>query len=84
MSGSVDQIQHVILSIASFVVEPDSVGLDRDASLALEIHVVEHLIFHLPLRQGSGQLEQAVGERRLAVIDVGDDREIADAGSVHF
>ena len=28
---------------------------------------------------GAGELEDAVGERRLAVVDVGDDREVADA-----
>jgi len=29
-----------------------------------------------------GALEEPVGERRLAVVDVGDDREVADAGRV--
>ena len=53
--------------------------LDRDAALALEVHRVEHLRFHLARLQRAGQLEKAVGERRLAVIDVRDDREIADA-----
>ena len=72
MTGSVDQIKHVHLSIASFVIEPDCMGLDRNPAFALEIHVVEHLVFHLPLGQSSGQLKQSVGERRLAVIDVGD------------
>src|SRR5438093_13643805 len=30
-----------------------------------------------------GQLEDAVGERRLAVVDVRDDREVADLSLVH-
>jgi hypothetical protein len=29
-----------------------------------------------------GQLEDAVGQRRLAVVDVGDDREVADVGLI--
>jgi hypothetical protein len=29
-----------------------------------------------------GELEDAVGQRRLAVVDVGDDREIADVGLI--
>jgi hypothetical protein len=29
-----------------------------------------------------GQLEDAIGQRRLAVVDVGDDREIADVGLI--
>jgi hypothetical protein len=29
-----------------------------------------------------GQLKDAIGQRRLAVVDVGDDREVADMGLV--
>ena len=32
---------------------------------------------------GLGQLEDAVGERRLAVVDVRDDREVADTALFH-
>ena len=39
---------------------------------------VEHLRFHLARLQRAGQLEEAVGERRLAVIDVRDHGEIAN------
>jgi hypothetical protein len=57
--------------------------LDRDAALALEVHRVEHLRAHLALRHGVRELEDAVGERRLAVVDVRDDREVADVLLVH-
>src|SRR5206468_7840150 len=70
----VDQVQLVALPVHA-----DGLGLDRDPALALEIHRVEHLLAHLPLRHGVRQLEDAVGERRLAVVDVRDDREVADA-----
>ena len=53
--------------------------LDRDPALALEVHRVEHLRAHVALRDGVRQLEDAIGERRLAVVDVRDDREVADA-----
>ena len=53
--------------------------LDRDAALALELHRVEQLLAHLALGHRAGQLEDAVGERRLAVVDVRDDREVANA-----
>ena len=66
------------------VVQPDRMRLDGDAALALEVHRVEHLRFHLARLQRAGQLEEAVGERRLAVVDVRDDREVADALRVHI
>ena len=62
---------------------PHRLRLDRDPPLALEIHRVEHLSPHVALGDGVRQLEDAVGERRLAVVDVRDDREVADVLLVH-
>jgi hypothetical protein len=59
------------------------VRLDRDAPLALQIHRVEHLRFHFAGLQGARLFEQTVGQRRLAVIDMGDDGEIADELWIH-
>ncbi len=59
-------------------------SLDRDAALALEVHRVEHLLAHLPIGEGLRELEDAVGKRRLAVVDVRDDREVADAIEAHL
>ena len=56
---------------------------DGDAALALQIHGVEHLLHHFALRQRVRRFEQAVGQRRLAVIDVRDDTEIADELGEH-
>ena len=58
--------------------------LDRDAALALEVHRVEDLRFHLARLQRAGHLEEPVRERRLAVVDVGDDREVADETLIHL
>ena len=58
--------------------EGHGAGLDRDAALLLELHVVEHLLVHLARGDGAAALEDAVGQRRLPVVDVGDDREVAD------
>ncbi len=57
--------------------------LDRDATLALEIHRVEDLRFHLARLQRAGQFEETVRERRLAVVDVRDDGEIANELGIH-
>jgi len=54
--------------------------LDRDPALALEVHRVEELLGHLPLGERPRPLHQAVGERRLTVVDVRDDREVPDVG----
>jgi hypothetical protein len=61
---------------------PNGLALDSDAALALDVHAVEVLGAHVPVADDAGDAEHAVGERRLAVIDVGDDAEVADLRGV--
>ena len=58
-------------------------GFDGDAAFTLEIHVVEHLRFHIAVGDSSRQLQDAVSESRLAVIDMGNDRKVSDEALVH-
>ena len=53
-------------------------GQDRDAALALEVVRVHHPIRHLLVGpEGAALPEHGVDEGRLAVVDVGDDRDVA-------
>jgi hypothetical protein len=81
--GRVDQIQDIRLAVVRLVSQPDGVRLDRDPALALEIHRVEHLRFHLARLQRARHFEEAVRERGLTVVDVRDDREVADETLIH-
>ncbi len=47
-------------------------------ALPLDVHRVEDLLDHVALLDRVRELQHAVGERRLAVVDVRDDREVAD------
>src|SRR5438552_899032 len=82
VAGRVDQVEDIVLAVARAVGEADRARLDGDAALALELHVVEELRGHLARRDRAGRLEDAVRERGLPVVDVGDDREVADVGGV--
>ena len=75
--GRIDQVQVVHLPVARPVVKCGCLCLDRDAALALEIHRVEHLRFHFAVGQAAAQLNDAIGERRLAMVDVRNDRKVA-------
>jgi hypothetical protein len=55
----VNQVEHVAFSLV-VVFHLDGVALDGDATLPLQIHIVQHLpVCHL---DGIGVLEQAVGK----------------------
>ena len=53
--------------------------LDGDATLALDVHVVQVLVAHVAILDHSRELEDSVGEGGLAVIDVGNDAEVANS-----
>src|SRR5690606_41841792 len=80
-SRRIDQVQYVGPAVPGRVGQADGVRLDRDAPLPLEVHAVEHLRFHLARLQRAGVLEEAIGQRRFAVVDV--DRKSTRLNSSH-
>src|SRR3989344_3526130 len=63
----VDQVEHILRPLIG-VVHLHRLELDRDATLAFEIHLIEELLFHFPHFDRFGQLKQAVVQGALAVI----------------
>ena len=78
MAGRVDQVELVRLPVFGGVGQGDGIRLDRDPTLPLEVHGVEDLVAEVAVFHPAAALDEAVGERRLAVVDVGDDAEVAD------
>ena len=56
MAGRVDEVQLVGLTVFGVIGQRHRVHLDRDATLALEVHRVEHLFADLALRNGTRNL----------------------------
>ena len=78
MARRIDQVQVVDLPIARLVAQRRSLCLDGDAALALEIHRIKHLRFHFAVGQAAAQLDDAICQSGLAMVDVCDDGEITD------
>ena len=74
----VDQIQLVFLTVGGCVGKRDRFALDRDAAFAFDVHRVENLVVKFALRHTTTGLDQPIGQRRLAVIDVGDNAEVTN------
>jgi hypothetical protein len=63
------------------VVHRGVLGEDGDPALTLEVGVVHHPLRHLLIGAECAALaQQRVDQRRLAVVDVGDDRHVAAEG----
>ena len=63
--------------------DPDVLGLDGDAAFAFDVHRVEVLGAHEARVDGAGDLEDAVRQRGLAVIDVRDDADGPDFAGIN-
>ena len=78
MARRIDEVQLVFLARWTGVVERYALRLDRDATFAFEIHGIENLRFHFALAQAATHLDKTVRQRGLAVIDVGNNGEVAN------
>ena len=76
MPRGVDEIEQIVLAVRSMVRERDRITLDRDPPLAFDIHRVEDLIAKLALRHATTGLDQSIGQRRFAVINMGDNAKV--------
>ncbi len=75
VARSVDQVQDIVGAV-EVPGQPHVLGLDGDATLALDVHPVEVLGAHIPVRHDTGELQHPIRQRGLAVVDVGDDAEV--------
>ena len=82
VAGRVDEVQ-LELSPVPVVRQSHGLSLDGDPALPLELHAVEVLLAHLPFGHCVRDVEESIRERRLAVVDVRDDAEIADPRLLH-
>ena len=73
-----DELFTSVLTAAGNPGEAHVLRLDRDTALAFNVHVVQVLIAHIAVIDHAGHLQNAVGERGLTVIDVGNNAEVTD------
>ena len=79
MPGRIDQIEFVLNTVFRAIKHPHRFGFDRDALFTFQVHLVHHLLDHIAFGDRASKFEQAVGQRRLAVIDMRDNAKIANA-----
>jgi hypothetical protein len=65
-------------AIVGFEWKSNSLTLDSNPTFAFNVHSVEILGSHLPIIDHTSYLQHPVGQRGLAMVDVGDDAKIAN------
>src|SRR5687768_13439015 len=82
MAGRIDQLKLIFDAVLGLELQAHRLRLDRDAALALELQLVQELVDALAVRDGARDVEDAIREGALAMIDVSDDGEVADSARV--
>ena len=82
MARGVDEVQGIGAAVLRLVVQTNGPGLDGDAPLPLQVHVVQQLALHLPLLHRAAQLDEPVRQGGFSMVDMCDDTEIADFGLI--
>ena len=82
MPRGVDEVELIGLAVVRLIVQGHALGLDGDTPLPLELHGVQHLLSHLPLTQTAADLNEAIGNGRFSMIDMGDDRKVTDVAQI--
>ena len=78
MTRSIDQVKVIGLAIFCSIVYFYSTGLDGNAALTLQLHVVQQLILHLSLADGGGFLQNTVSQGGFAVVNMSNNGKITD------
>ena len=78
VARGINEVQLIGFAVFGRVIQGNAVGFDGDPALALEVHGVQNLGFHFALGEAAAHLNKTIGQRRLAMVNVGDDGEIAD------
>jgi hypothetical protein len=73
MTWSIDEVE-----FDSFPLHAYRSELDGDATLTLEVHIVEGLRLYFAFLECSCDFHESVGKGRLPVVDMRDDAKISD------
>ena len=65
-------------SVVCFVAESYCVAFYRDATFPFDVHRIQELVFKFALGDCAASLNQAVCERRFAMVDMSNDAKVAN------
>ena len=70
MSWGIDKVKLIGLAVTSLIMQSYCLSFNGNTTFALDIHIIEHLRFHLTIGQTTTHLNKAVGECGFTVINM--------------
>ena len=83
MARCINEIQMVDVTVFGGLIQGNALGLDSNTTLTFNIHGIKYLCGHLAITQTIAQLYKTVGQRRLAMIYMGNNRKIPNVLLIH-
>ena len=81
MAGRVHEVEDIVLTVICLIIQAHGLRLDGDTALFFDVHRIEHLLGHFARLKPAGLLNQPVGKRRFAMVNMRHDGEITDMGT---
>ncbi len=78
VARGIDEVEVVLHPVFGFIREGDGVALDGDAPFPFDVHGVQKLVPELTFPHHTGVLDQPVRQGGLAVVNMGDNAEVAN------
>jgi hypothetical protein len=79
MPRRVNQVKNVFVTVLGLVRHAGGLQLNGNSPLPFQVHTIEVLSFHIPVTDCAGAHQQSIGQRRLTVIDMGNDGKVTDS-----
>ena len=79
-----DEVENVFLSVLCFIYGTHGLCLDGNATLSLQVHIVQDLCLHLSAGEQTGLLNDTVRQGGFAVIYVCHNTKIADFALIYY
>ena len=83
MSRSIDQVKDILFSVLRLIYRAYCLCLDGDATLSLQIHIIQNLCLHFSAGQQTGLLNNTVCQSGFSMIYMCHNTKIADLALIY-
>ena len=83
MSRRINKIEDILLPILGLINGTNGLGLDGNAPLSFQFHVIQYLGLHLPAGKKACLLYDSVCQRRFSMIDMRDNTKITNSALIY-